>query len=390
MRIPACLAGILAASAAWPAFGLDFVLRNHYGEPVDRGAFTARVWSTDASGFDCEYGMRVSRDGNRVLLGVRRVAATTPGAGCFSIDGVVGELAAGTYDIEVRSLRADESGHETKRRPLTVAPIAGRCNAHPALQPALYVDYTSGSTAALRTRIANDPVFAARIGNPTVGRDLSKTALWLSYPPLVDATYMQYTLEQTGEFATVGRNGWMCFEPSPPDSIATFVEFHHAGLDHYFYTGDEGEIAAIDAGKVGPWLRTGHSFRAVTMPGCIQNSPDTIVYRFYGRPGSGPSSHFFTRDRSECGIVERSGQWDFEGTPMWAGPVAADGSCAGRYAMARVHLHRLWRPFGDSNHRFTTDAAIVAEMKAQGWVDEGPAMCVLATAPAATQSSDPR
>jgi hypothetical protein len=43
----------------------------------------------------------------------------------------------------------------------------------------------------------------------------------------------------------------------------------------------------------------------------------------------------------------------------------------------RVPLYRVWRPFGDSNHRFTTDRAVVATMVAQGWVDEGPAMCVL-------------
>ncbi len=42
----------------------------------------------------------------------------------------------------------------------------------------------------------------------------------------------------------------------------------------------------------------------------------------------------------------------------------------------RVPLYRVWRPFGDSNHRFTTEAAVVADMVAKGWVDEGVAMCV--------------
>lgn len=379
MRVRVCWAGVLAALVALPVLGVDFNLYNPYGEPVDRGAFTARVWPNDPSGLDCGYGMRVSRDGNRVLLTVRRAAATGSEAGCFSLDGAVGELAAGNYDVGVRSLTADESAYETKTRTLIVAPIAGRCNAYPSLQPALYVADKSGNAAALKARIANDPAFAARIGNPTVAGHLGITgdAVWLAYPPLVDATYMQYTLEQTGEFAVVGRNGWVCFAAPPADSVATFVEFHHAGLDHYFYTGDAGEIAAIDAGKVGPWMRTGQSFRAVTRPGCIPSTTDTIVYRFYGRPGGGPNSHFFTRDRSECGTVERSGQWDFEGTPMWASPLAPDGSCTAPYASSRVPLYRLWRPFGESNHRFTTDRAIVAGMKAKGWVDEGAAMCVL-------------
>ena len=372
--------GLVGVLAAWPASAFDFVTSNRYGEPVDRGEFTAHVWSSDPSRFDCGYGMRVRRDGKRVVLTVRRAVGTGPDAGCFSIDGNLGTLTAGLWDVEERSHAPDESGYDSKVRTLTVAPIDGRCNAHPSLQPALYVADKAGNAAALRERIANDRELAARMGHPTVTGDASigSGAVWLAYPPLVDATFMQYTLEQTGEFTTVGRNGWMCFATPPPDSVATFLEFHHAGLDHYFYTGDAGEIAAIDAGKVGPWRRTGQSFRAVTAPGCIPSTTDTIVYRFFGRPGSGPNSHFFTRDRAECGIVDRSGQWDFEGTPMWASPLAPDGSCTAPSAGSRVPLYRLWRPFGDSNHRFTTDPATVDEMKAKGWVDEGAAMCVVA------------
>jgi hypothetical protein len=150
------------------------------------------------------------------------------------------------------------------------------------------------------------------------------------------------------------------------------VEFHHAGLDHYFYTANAQEMADIDAGKVGPWVRTGRSFRVTEQPGCEQSSPDTVVYRFNGVPGKGPSSHFFTRERTECYAVDKSGQWSLEGVPFFASPVAAGGTCPGR-----VPLYRVWRPFGESNHRFTTDRAVVNEMTAKGWVDEGPAMCVL-------------
>ncbi|NMD24447.1 MAG: hypothetical protein GYA65_09715, partial [Actinobacteria bacterium] len=34
---------------------------------------------------------------------------------------------------------------------------------------------------------------------------------------------------------------------APPDTVAQVLEFFHAGLDRYFYSGDAGEIAAIDA-----------------------------------------------------------------------------------------------------------------------------------------------
>ena len=41
-----------------------------------------------------------------------------------------------------------------------------------------------------------------------------------------------------------------------------------------------------------------------------------------------------------------------------------------------IPLYRVWKPIGESNHRFTTERAVVKEMQAKGWVDEGIAMCV--------------
>src|SRR5262245_19015932 len=111
---------------------------------------------------------------------------------------------------------------------------------------------------------------------------------------------------ESGEFLSVSRNGYACLSPPPPDSHTTLIEFYHAGLDHYFYSADLIEIAAIDAGKVGPWSRTGLSFIGVRHPGGVPTSSDTAVYRFSGIPGKGPNSHFFTRDRAECHAIDKS------------------------------------------------------------------------------------
>jgi len=43
---------------------------------------------------------------------------------------------------------------------------------------------------------------------------------------------------------------------------------------------------------------------------------------------------------------------------------------------SEIPLYRVWKPFGEPNHRFTTERAVVEEMTAKGWVDEGIAMCV--------------
>lgn len=76
------------------------------------------------------------------------------------------------------------------------------------------------------------------------------------------------------------------------------MEFYHAELDHYFYSSNTAEIADIDPGKVGTWARTGKSFRAIINIGCGAGRSEGFVYRFYGIPGKGPNSHFFTRDRA--------------------------------------------------------------------------------------------
>jgi hypothetical protein len=91
-------------------------------------------------------------------------------------------------------------------------------------------------------------------------------------------------------------------------------------------------------------------------------------------PDVGPSTHVFTIDRRECRKLADNGLWLFEGLPLFAKPVQTDGTC--QYS-GEVPLHRIWRPFGVSNHRFTTDPAIVAATVARGWVHEGPVMCVL-------------
>ncbi len=171
-------------------------------------------------------------------------------------------------------------------------------------------------------------------------------------------------LAKAGVMATLWRNGWACFSLPPLDAVSDFVEYYNATLDHYFYTGDAGEIAAIDAGKVGPgWARTGKGFRAVTAPGCPNDSGQTVVYRFNGIPGVGPNSHFFTRDRAECSLVDKSARWSLEGVPFVASAPKADGTCERLHSIypsqMRVPLYRVWRPFGDSNHRFTTDRAVV-------------------------------
>ena len=151
------------------------------------------------------------------------------------------------------------------------------------------------------------------------------------------------------------------------------IEYFNASLGHYFYTVDPNEIAALDSGTGAPgWARTGEAFRVLVQPGCPIDRRDQAAYRFFGKPGLGPSSHVFTVDRRECRVVADSGVWLYENSPFWASPVDSRGACLA----GGVPLYRAWKPFGESNHRFTTDLDIVEDMNAKGWIDEGIAMCV--------------
>ena len=379
-----CVLAAAAAALTAPASAVFLSLSHSYGEFVDRGVVLAEVSPDDGSRIDCGAGLVVSRNGNRIELTARRLPGAYVTGECFRVTANLGTLAAGTYEIEARLAKLEPGLFDVQAQTLVVLPLEGRCNADPLLRPSIIAVHRSLTPAQLATKVATDAQYAERLLNPLVEPGPSagvQQYAYLTYPPLLDVTVATAKLVESEEFLVVSRNGWACFSAAPPDTVATFVEFYHAGLDHYFYSGDAKEIAAIDAGKVGTWTRTGLSFSAVQTPGCQIASYNSVVYRFFGVPGKGPSSHFFTRDRAECYAVDKSGQWGLEGVPFYAGAPASDGTCATAGGSAHVPLYRVWRPFGDSNHRFTTSRAVVAQMTAKGWVDEGAAMCVLESPP---------
>ncbi len=373
MRRLILLMSLIASGAAG---ALTMTFSHPYGELVDRGSVTVRVDFTTA--WDCTSTTVVDAANKRITL---TGGLSPPGAprNCLAPwVSVLSPLPAGRYTVTGQVGTSSGAVAESSTMTIDILPVEGRCNAAPELLPTMWAIHRTLGPTELAQKVATDAAYAASLDHPivqpsgivstTYGREYAA----FTYPPLDDPTALTARLVESGDFVGVSRNGYACLSAPPPDTIVSFVEYYHAGLDHYFYTSDLIEMAAIDAGKVGPWARTGKAWNAVRHPGCVPTSADTTVYRFSGIPGKGPSSHFFTRDRAECYALDKAGQWLLEGVPYYAAPANADGSCSA----GRVPLYRAWRPFGDSNHRFTTDRAIVAEMTAKGWIDEGVAMCV--------------
>lgn len=150
------------------------------------------------------------------------------------------------------------------------------------------------------------------------------------------------------------------------------IEFHDLRDDQYFITADAGEAALLDSGGLGPdWSRTGASFNA--WPRDAADPRALPVCRFYGKPGFGPESHFYTAYANECDAVRKDAHWIEEGVTFRAMlPVA--GACADAYDT----VIRLWKPGAavtETRHRYVIDPAVAQTMQAAGWVREGAVFC---------------
>jgi len=173
-----------------------------------------------------------------------------------------------------------------------------------------------------------------------------------------------------GVFIPSGTGGlaagvYLAVVPLPAPLPVAVVEYYHPGLDHYFISASAADIAALDSGALKGWVRTGLGFNAYPSP-APGASP---VCRFYLPPGSG-DSHFYSASPAECAeVAARFPAFVYEAADVMyvALPEPATGECPA----GTVRVYRLWNQRADSNHRYTTDAAVKAAMVAKGYVAEG-------------------
>jgi predicted dienelactone hydrolase len=161
-------------------------------------------------------------------------------------------------------------------------------------------------------------------------------------------------------------------EPSPPDDDQRVaVEFYNPALDHYFITAEPAEAAMLDAGIVVPgWVRTGYDFKVHKA-----DSPfGAPACRFFGTPGIGPNSHFFTIDPAECALVRTNPYWTYEGIAFKAEVPVADDCAADRVPVVRLYNDGKG---GQANHRYLTSHSEIHDMLLQGWIREGAVFCAL-------------
>jgi serine protease len=143
------------------------------------------------------------------------------------------------------------------------------------------------------------------------------------------------------------------------------VEYYWAARDHYFMTAIPAEIAALDAGTFGGWVRTGLSFNAYARPSGFASR----VCRFYIPPAYG-DSHVYSASPEECAATQvKFPVLNEESTSVFyiALPDLNTGVCPA----GTVPVYRLYNNRADTNHRFTTSLDIRSQMIAKGYIPEG-------------------
>ncbi len=161
-------------------------------------------------------------------------------------------------------------------------------------------------------------------------------------------------------------------QPLPPaDGQQWAIEYYSSALDHYFMTADPHEVDVLDSQQIPGWQRTGYVFK-VYAPGSPEGVP---ACRFFGVPGVGPNTHFFSILQNECEIVMRNPLWTFEGLVFSVDAPNAVGQCPAD----RVPVIRLYNngKGGEANHRYLTSHSEIGAMVDEGWIVEGPVFCSL-------------
>ena len=158
--------------------------------------------------------------------------------------------------------------------------------------------------------------------------------------------------------------------PSPAQAGERIViEFRNDALNHYFITAESAESALLDAGVVIPgWERTRFNFKAWDrgdprgLPAC----------RFFGTPGIGPNSHFYTISDYECWLTKANPYWLYEGIAFNSDASAGEVCAADRVPVVRLYNNGMG---GQASHRFVTSHSEVREMVQRGWMVEGVVFC---------------
>ncbi|WP_171163647.1 hypothetical protein [Usitatibacter palustris] len=260
------------------------------------------------------------------------------------------------------------------------------CNARPTMSQILFVlkDPPDPRTAAVINAArdpASNPALYARIQRPiSVLAPEDANAILLHYDPIQDPYELSLRIRADGELMSIfpellWTSGDVAICPAANPRVLR--EYHHSTLDHYYMASSNEEIAWIDQGGAGQgWARTGQVWTTRDVQRC-QTPSFTPVYVFYGTPGIGPNSHYYTANPLECGYLRNTVGWSYVSAPFGALMPLQSGVCPPNAPFGLRLFYNNRAAQNDSNHRYVSDPAIAAQMRERQWIDYGVQLCVV-------------
>jgi hypothetical protein len=242
---------------------------------------------------------------------------------------------------------------------------------------------------------------SSTVAGPVIVDPLHSRTLWFAWPEYVNGSgFLLYRSDDAG-------NSWQTI-PYPDSDFAVWVSFNPQGLfpsssepgivyvinsgrlyrgvpsrvpdpvvveyqyegDRYWATSLDGEAVSQDyRQQPGDVKRTGMrwgAWRADDAPAGALGS-----CRFWPKPQTGLRTRVLVLQGFECDILKRDAGWILEGENEFYAVAPTGNACPGNL----IAVHRLHNLKPDLNHRWAADGAVVAEMKARGWFDEGVRFC---------------
>lgn len=152
---------------------------------------------------------------------------------------------------------------------------------------------------------------------------------------------------------------------APQAAIVDVIEYHNRAQGRYFITALDFEIAALDAGTIAGWQRTGYKFQAHDR----RVNGTTAVCRYHLPPAKG-GGHVLSSSAAECAqIAYQFPQYIRESDAVMF--IAHPDHVTGRCKSGQQPVYRLWDESGTSRHRYVVDRGLRDRLVRQGWVAEG-------------------